>query len=78
MATSKRHTLRRVIDRRVVPLHYVRETLECGHTADVYDGDPLISKHRHCEKCAKAVLEPPKKQPVAVPRIPAWRRDQAA
>lgn len=78
MAPQK-HFLRRVTDRRIVPVHYVSELLECGHRKDVQpEADPLIANLRHCEQCAKAVLEPPKKQPAAAPRIPAWRRDQAA
>ncbi len=77
MARSK--FLRRVIHREVKPVHYVSEMLECGHRKDVYpEADPLIAKHRHCDHCERAAGLPPKKQPAASPRIPAWRRDQAA
>lgn len=31
---------------------YVTETLECGHTLDVFpQSDPLIAVRRHCQRC---------------------------
>jgi hypothetical protein len=78
MASSK-HFLRRVAHREIKTYAFVSEVLECGHRKDVQpEADPLTAKLRHCEQCAKAVLEPPKKQPAYAPRIPAWRRDNAA
>ena len=79
MATSKRHVLRRVIDRRIQTYATIREMLECGHAIEVHPlADPLIAKLRHCDHCERAAGLPPKKVPSPVSRVPRWRREEAA
>lgn len=58
--------MQKVVRRRPVPhqpdpkgnpayiLVYIEETLECGHTLDVFPGElePLIARRRSCHQCA--------------------------
>lgn len=79
--TPAKAVLRRVLHRRPVPfmphahvpeylLCFIVETLECGHTVDVYPpDDPLIAVRRRCHACdsGKVVeIDAPKKPAVSV------------
>jgi hypothetical protein len=51
--------LRKVAYREVKTFFSVSEMLECGHrfeTLGQVGCDPLTAKHRHCAKCAAALL----------------------
>lgn len=78
-------SLKRVVHREVKTHYIVSEMLECGHyyeSLGMQAADPLIAKHRVCQRCAKIATLPPKKQPSPSPNFlrhpeqyePPWKK----
>ena len=76
-------SLRKVVYRRPEPFMpypnepqylvcFITETLECGHTLDVFpQSDPLIAVRRRCQECQDVV---PKKLPQSVRFVDVRKR----
>jgi hypothetical protein len=57
---SSRQFLTRIIHRDVKTHYTISEVLECGHRYESLTllSDPLVAKHRICEKCAQVAKKP--------------------
>ncbi|HXM64456.1 MAG TPA: hypothetical protein VN950_26585 [Terriglobales bacterium] len=81
--------LRKVVHRKPVPfmpyahvpdylLVHVTETLECGHTLEIFPGvDPLIAQRRRCQECDRGEVLDVRKKPSGSVRVANVERKRA-